>query len=183
MNADAHLNLDAIRMAELKRAMGGFATGVTIVATSHGGADYGMTCNSFNTVSLDPPLVLWSVRKQSASRAAFTGSSGYTVSVLGSHQQALAERFTHGAPTERFDGVGTTRLPTGRVRLDDAVSWFDCTLEQVVGAGDHDVLIGRVIAFAAGAGEPLVYVHGGFTAPLRAASREVATASGRPVRR
>lgn len=162
MNADAHLNLDAIRTAELKRAMGGFATGVTVVATHHDGADHGMTCNSFNTVSLHPPMVLWSIRKESASRPAFENGGGYTVSVLGAHQRALALRFTQGAPQRRFEGVATDRLDTGRLRLSDTVAWFDCRLEQVVDAGDHDVLIGRVLAFASTDKPPLLYVHGAF---------------------
>lgn len=162
MNADAHLNLAALEQAELKRAMGCFATGVTIAATRHGGADHGMTCNSFNTVSLEPAMVLWSIRKQSASRAAFLESGGYTISVLGADQRALAERFTKGAPQARFDGVDAERLPSGRLRVADAIAWFDCELVEAVSAGDHDVLIGRVIAFAARPDAPLLYVHGAF---------------------
>jgi len=175
MNADAHLNLDAIRTAELKLAMGGFATGVTIVATRHDGADHAMTCNSFNTVSLHPPMVLWSIRKESASRHAFVEGDGYSVSVLGAHQRDLAMHFTQGPPHRRFDDVTADRLETGRLKLSDTVAWFDCALEQVVDAGDHDVLIGRVLAFASTSKPPLLYVHGEFVgnapasvAPLRA---------------
>lgn len=162
MNADAHLNLTALETAELKRAMGCFATGVTIAATHHEGADHGMTCNSFNTVSLDPAMVLWSIRKQSASRAAFLESGGYTISVLGAGQRDLAERFTRGLPQERFDGVGSERLPSGRPCIADAIAWFDCAIEHVLSAGDHDVLVGRVLSFAAAPDAPLLYVHGDF---------------------
>lgn len=162
MNANAHLNAQAIMTAELKRAMGGFATGVTIVVTSHDGVDHGMTCNSFNTVSLDPPMVLWSIRKESHSREAFVAGGGYSVSVLGDHQQALAMRFAKGEPLQRFAGVDVERLPTGRLKLADTVAWFDCTLEKVVDAGDHDILIGQVIDFASSDKSPLLYVHGGF---------------------
>ena len=162
MNADAHLNLDALQKAELKRAMGTFATGVTVVATRHDGADYGMTCNSFNTVSLDPPMVLWSIRKESASREAFIRGDGYTVSILAGGQAELARHFTRGLPQRRFVGVDTDRLGTGRLKLSGAVAWFDCALEQIVSAGDHDVLIGRVLSYASRPGEPLLYVHGRF---------------------
>lgn len=162
MNADAHLNLTALEQAELKRAMGCFATGVTIAATRHGGADHAMTCNSFNTVSLEPALVLWSIRKQSASRTAFLDGGGYTISVLGAEQQDIAERFTRGAPHRRFDEIAAHRLPSGRLRVSGAIAWFDCELVEAVSAGDHDVLIGRVIGFAAEPAAPLLYVHGAF---------------------
>lgn len=162
MNADAHLNLSALEQAELKRAMGCFATGVTVAATHHDGLDVGMTCNSFNTVSLDPALVLWSIRQQSTSRQAFTRGGGYTISVLGAGQRALAERFTKGAPHQRFDGVLANRQPSGRLTVADAVAWFDCELARVVPAGDHDILIGRVLSFAAEPAAPLLYLNGRF---------------------
>jgi flavin reductase (DIM6/NTAB) family NADH-FMN oxidoreductase RutF len=81
---------------QLRDAMSHFATGVTVVTTHFEGEDYGMTCNSFSTVSLDPALVLWSIRKESLSHIAFTQSGGYMVSVLASHQQAVAMQFTRG---------------------------------------------------------------------------------------
>lgn len=162
MNADAHLNLTALQQAELKRAMGCFATGVTIAATHYDGIDVGMTCNSFNTVSLDPAMVLWSIRQQSGSRQAFTRGDGYTISVLGADQRALAERFTEGLPHERFNEVPANRQPSGRLTIKGAVAWFDCRLEQVVSAGDHDILIGRVLSFAAEPAAPLVYINGRF---------------------
>ena len=168
MNAHAHLNAEAIHTAELKRAMGGFATGVTVVATRHDGVDHGMTCNSFNTVSLDPALVLWSIRKESHSRDAFLAGGGYSVSILGARQRDLAMRFATGEPVGRFDGVAVDRLASGRLRLSDTVAWFDCTLEQVIEAGDHHVLIGRVLSFASSDAPPLLYVHGRFEAAASA---------------
>ncbi len=131
-------------IAELKDAMGRFTTGVTVVTTRHAGTDYGMTCNSFNTVSLDPPLVMWCIRKNSQSHDAFTAGSGYVVNVLAASQEALAMKFTHGSHAERFEGVLCESTPTGKQRLKGVVAWFDCTLDQTVSAGDHDILIGRV---------------------------------------
>lgn len=162
MTADAHLNMDALRKADLKRAMGSFATGVTIVATRFGGADHAMTCNSFNTVSLDPPMVLWSIRKQSHSLDAFLNGGGYSVSVLGTHQRAIASRFTTGDPTMRLESVETAILSSGRKRLADNQAWFDCTLQQAVEAGDHFILIGRIVAYASDASAPLIYVNGDY---------------------
>ena len=162
MNADAHLNLNALNQKALKEAMGCFATGVTVVTTQFDGGDYGMTCNSFNTVSLDPPLVLWSVRRASASHDAFVRGGGYTVSVLGADQEDIAHRFTRGTPAERFAGLPVMRLPTGRLVIEGAVAWFDCSLDKAIEAGDHDVLIGRVLEFASTSKDPLGYLRGEF---------------------
>jgi flavin reductase (DIM6/NTAB) family NADH-FMN oxidoreductase RutF len=146
----------------LRDAMSHFATGVTVVTTHFEGQDYGMTCNSFSTVSLDPALVLWSIRKESHSHLAFTHSSGYMVSVLASHQQDIAMQFTHGTQVDRFHNVPVERSNAQNFPLiTGAVAWFDCQLEQVVTAGDHDILIGRVVDFGsltdATVGESLIY--------------------------
>ncbi|MEN0000235.1 MAG: flavin reductase family protein [Pseudomonadota bacterium] len=162
MNADAHLNIDALNEAELKRAMGCFATGVTIVTANHEGTDIGMTCNSFNTVSLDPAMVLWSIRKESGSNKAFREAGGYMINILASDQKQTALQFTKGSHAERFADVPTDRLSSGRLMLTDAVAWFDCAIEQIVSAGDHDILIGRVLSFASTQKEPLLYLKGQF---------------------
>ena len=153
---------------ELRNAMSHFTTGVTVVTARFENQDWGMTCNSFSTVSLDPALVLWSIRKESLSHPAFTQSGGYTVSVLASTQQHLAMQFTHGTQAERFHHVGVERTPSGRPRISAAVAWFDCKIEQVVTAGDHDILIGRVLDFGSHEGESLVYSqrHFGSFKPL-----------------
>ena len=165
MNADVHLNLETLNQSALKRAMGCFVTGIAVVTTRHEGVDFGMTCNSFNTVSLDPPLVLWSVQRSASSYEAFTRSGGYAVSILDADQDKLVRRFTHGPQEERFAGLPLTRLESGRVVLDGAVAWFDCSLEKSVSAGDQDVLIGRVLDFASqDDGSPLGYGRGEFKA-------------------
>jgi flavin reductase (DIM6/NTAB) family NADH-FMN oxidoreductase RutF len=141
----------------LKEAMGSFTTGVTVVTTHHAGSDWGMTCNSFNTVSLDPAMVLWSIRKASNSHSAFVLGGGFTINILAKHQKALALNFTSGSQAERFANAGIERLASGRARIDDALAWFDCELVQAVEAGDHDILIGRVLDFGRQAGEGLAY--------------------------
>jgi flavin reductase (DIM6/NTAB) family NADH-FMN oxidoreductase RutF len=142
----------------LRDAMSHFATGVTVVSTHFEGQHVGMTCNSFSTVSLEPALVLWNIRKESHSHLAFTQSSGYLVSVLAKEQQALAMQFTHGTQAERFHNVTLEHCASSRnARIAGAVAWFDCKLEQIVTAGDHDILIGRVLEFGSHDGEALVY--------------------------
>lgn len=163
MNAEPNLSFEALEKARLKQAMGTFATGVTVVSTHVDGIDYGMTCNSFNTVSLEPAMVLWSIAKSSGSHDAFINGGGYTVSVLPEGSQKTAMQFTRGAPQERYDGLATRRLESGRLILGDAVAWFDCTIDQIVPAGDHDVLIARVLEFQSTDREPMVYLKGQFT--------------------
>lgn len=162
MNADAHLNLDALNKQALKNAMGCFATGVTVVTTNVDGVDYGMTCNSFNTVSLDPAMVLWSIRRASANFDIYTRATGYTVNILAASQQEDAMRFARGTQEERFEGMKVRRLDTGRLNLQNATAWFDCEMHNVVEAGDHDILIGRVLSFASNGAAPLGYLNGKF---------------------
>jgi 3-hydroxy-9,10-secoandrosta-1,3,5(10)-triene-9,17-dione monooxygenase reductase component len=138
--------------------MSHFATGITVVSTHFEGQNVGMTCNSFSTVSLDPALVLWSIRKESHSHIAFTHSGGYMVSVLAKQQQHVAMQFTHGTQEERFHNVDLEHCAaSSNPRIANAVAWFDCKLEQIVTAGDHDILIGRVLEFGSHEGEALIY--------------------------
>jgi flavin reductase (DIM6/NTAB) family NADH-FMN oxidoreductase RutF len=137
---------DALAMVSLKDAMSRFTTGVTVVTTQLDGQDYGMTCNSFNTVSLEPPMVMWCIRNNSASFQAYTQSKGYVVNILAATQQAQAMKFTQGSQSERFEGLPLHTAPSGMTRLDGVAAWLDCSLEQTVTAGDHTILIGRVNA-------------------------------------
>jgi 3-hydroxy-9,10-secoandrosta-1,3,5(10)-triene-9,17-dione monooxygenase reductase component len=155
--------------SDIKQAMASFATGVTVITAHHAGQDFGMTCNSFNTVSLEPALVLWSIRQSSLSRAHFEAAGGYTVNILSYAQhktQDLAMRFTKGSQAERFAGLELVRLATGRPQIVGSAAWFDCELEQIIPAGDHDIMLGRVLNFGlspdaavGSSAEPLVYAQ------------------------
>ena len=133
--------------ADYRKALSCFATGVTVITSRWQDRDWGMTCNSFASVSLTPPLVLWSIRKAASSLEAFTRSGGFTVSVLSQPQQALARQFASGDMAARFAGVPVQRQDSERLRLTDALAWFDCTLHQLVDAGDHHIVIGQVRDF------------------------------------
>jgi flavin reductase (DIM6/NTAB) family NADH-FMN oxidoreductase RutF len=133
--------------AVYRKALSCFATGVTVVTTHWQDADWGMTCNSFSSVSLEPRLVLWSIRKASASLQAFLGSGGFSVSILAQPQANLARQFSAGDMSARFEGVTLHRQDSGRPRLAHALAWFDCSLHQSVDAGDHHILIGQVQDF------------------------------------
>ena len=145
-----------------RNALSCFATGVTVVSAHHDAQDWGMTCNSFSSVSLEPRLVLWSIRQSASSRAAFVSSGGYTVSVLSDDQQALAGQFSTGDMAQRFAGVAADRLASGRLRLAGSSAWFDCALVQVIPAGDHDILLGEVRDFGCSTLAPLIYAQGQF---------------------
>ncbi len=146
----------------LRDAFGTFATGVTLVTTYWNGQDWGMTCSSFNAVSLDPALVLWNIRHSSASHEAFVRGGGYTVSVLGVEHKDLAQAFARGTQPERFAAGQFVRLGSQRLQLASALAWFDCTLQQQVRAGDHDILIGQIDQFGSRDGKGLVFERGQF---------------------
>ncbi len=145
-----------------------FTTGVTVVTAHTQGQDWGMTCNSFNTVSLDPAMVLWSVRKTSLSHPAFVNAGGYMVNVLGAQQKDVALKFAQGAQAQRFADQPLVRGVNQHPRLDGVIAWFDCRLAQVVSAGDHDILIGEVLDFGVQSGNGLAYAQRAFgvLAPL-----------------
>jgi flavin reductase (DIM6/NTAB) family NADH-FMN oxidoreductase RutF len=146
----------------IKDAMSCFTTGVTVVTAHTQGQDWGMTCNSFNTVSLEPAMVLWSVRKTSQSHAAFVNAGGYMVNVLGAQQKDVALKFAQGAQHERFADQPLVRGVNQHPRLEGVIAWFDCRLAQVVAAGDHDILIGEVLDFGVHAGHGLAYAQRSF---------------------
>ncbi len=139
-----------------------FTTGVTVVTAHTQGQDWGMTCNSFNTVSLDPAMVLWSVRKSSHSHEAFVTAGGYMVNVLGAQQKEVALKFAQGTQDERFSEEHLVRGVNQHPRLEGVIAWFDCRIAQVVSAGDHDILIGEVLDFGVQAGHGLAYAQRSF---------------------
>ena len=151
------------RNGPLRHALSQFTTGVTIVtASAPDGTPVGMTANSFSSVSLEPPLVLWSVSLQAASQAVFRNCERYLVHVLAADQLELAKRFaTRGA--DRFDTQSGTAWSSNGAqppRLDGCVAWFECANRSQYEEGDHVILIGRVDAFAVNGGTPLVFHDG-----------------------
>ncbi|CAN5334720.1 hypothetical protein BH18ACT9_BH18ACT9_20620 [soil metagenome] len=143
---------------DLRRALGQYATGVTVVTTRHDGRSFGMTANSFTSVSLNPPLVLWAAAKSSPSLAAFEVAERFGVNVLASDQHHLSRQFsTTGA--DKFEGVRLTGEDPPL--LEGAVAQFVCRRTEQVDAGDHVVFLGELESYTAPGGEPLVF-HSGF---------------------
>ncbi len=147
--------------AEFRSALGMFATGVTIVtARTAQGALVGLTASSFNSVSLSPPLVLWSLSKAAASMATFSAGSHYAINILRAEQLDLAKQFaTPGV--DRFAGVKYHAGSTGAPLLDGAAATFECFNRSRYEEGDHVIFVGEVERCAHHAGaSPLLY-HGG----------------------
>lgn len=147
--------------AEFRTALGMFATGVTIVtARTADGTLVGLTANSFNSVSLEPPLVLWSLSRTAASMPAFQAGSHYAINILGADQQALALRFAakgvdRFADVEFVEGVGGAPLLAG------AAASFECFNRSRYDEGDHVIFVGEVERCTHREGaSPLLY-HGG----------------------
>ena len=146
---------------EFRAALGMFATGVTIVtARGPDGAPVGLTANSFNSVSLAPPLVLWSLSRRAGSMAAFSAGSHYAINILAADQHALAERFASKA-VDRFAGVAWHEGSAGAPVIDGAVAVFECFNRSRYDEGDHVIFVGEVERCAHRAGaQPLIF-HGG----------------------
>ena len=145
----------------LREALGSFATGVTVITTvTPQGDRIGLTANSFTSVSLEPPLVLWSLKKNSANLEAFSGASHFAVNVLTNRQKHLCSRFAGRVEGDRFDGVALEPSPLNLPLLAESLAQFECSTEQVIDAGDHVMLLGRVERFQKGQGEALIFSGG-----------------------
>jgi flavin reductase (DIM6/NTAB) family NADH-FMN oxidoreductase RutF len=159
--------LDRGRIDEraLRKALGLFATGVAVVTTrSHCGRLAGLTANSFAPVSLDPPLVLWSLRQDAPSMACFTGSDHFAVNVLGVGQRSLSRHFSSPRP-DKFSGITYAPGLGGCPLLSGALAQFECAIENTIPGGDHVILLGRVLRAAYREGEPLIFATGGYWRP------------------
>jgi flavin reductase (DIM6/NTAB) family NADH-FMN oxidoreductase RutF len=145
---------------QLRRALGAFGTGVTVVSTlAPGGGPVGVTANSFSSVSLDPPIVLWSLNRRSPSLAAFDHCGRFVVNVLGLEQVALSRRFATSQP-DKFDGVAHQRGLGGLPVLHGAAATFECITQQRIEVGDHILFLGLVRAFEHRHGAGLLYCQG-----------------------
>lgn len=125
-------------------ALSQFATGVTIITTRlENGQFLGLTASSFNSVSIDPPLVLWSLARKASSMPVFSGNSHYVINILAADQIDLAKRFAQRADN-RFDGVEFELSQTGLPILKGVAAWFECHNRNRYPEGDHVIFVGEV---------------------------------------
>jgi flavin reductase (DIM6/NTAB) family NADH-FMN oxidoreductase RutF len=147
---------------DFRRALGTFATGVTIItAAVADGKPVGLTCNSFASVSLNPPLVLWSLLAFSPSMATFQNASHFAVNVLGVSQRDLARQFATPAD-DKFAGVDWTPGLGGAPLVAGTVAAFQCRTVARYYGGDHIIFLGAVEAYTYNHDEPLLFARGGF---------------------
>jgi flavin reductase (DIM6/NTAB) family NADH-FMN oxidoreductase RutF len=151
----------AFSQREFRASLAMFATGVTIVtARTPAGVLVGLTANSFNSVSLQPPLVLWSLAQGAGSMAALSTGSHYAINILAADQKALAERFASGR-TDRWQGVAYTEGASGAPLLDGAAASFECFNRSRYEEGDHVIFVGEVERCTHRSGAAPLLFHGG----------------------
>jgi flavin reductase (DIM6/NTAB) family NADH-FMN oxidoreductase RutF len=147
---------------DFRNALGTYATGVTIITAADAeGRPYGLTCNSFASVSLNPPLVLWSLLLYSASLNVFQNASHFAVNVLGESQQALASKFAKSSD-DKFDGVQWNPGLGSAPLLAGCVANFQCRSVNRYYGGDHVIFLGAVEAYSYNRNEPLLFLSGSF---------------------
>ena len=148
--------------AVFRQLCGRFATGVVIVTTSaEDGRPVGMTANSFASVSLDPPLVSVNVDQGADMHRHLARATHFAINILESRQEALSRRFA-GEHADRFEGVGYRAGETGLPLLDGVLATIECDLCTRFEAGDHTIVVGRVIGGSTADGRPLLYYRGGY---------------------
>jgi flavin-dependent trigonelline monooxygenase, reductase component len=156
----------AIDRRELRRALGRFVTGVTVLTALDGdGRLRGLTANSFTSVSLDPPLVLVCIDHRTASHDVFESTEGFVVNILADDQTELANRFASSG-ADKFEDVAMVGRRGGPPVLDGCTAWLQCDVESRFPAGDHLVVIGRVREFATEDAQPLAFCQGAYVSLL-----------------
>ncbi|ROO85626.1 flavin reductase (DIM6/NTAB) family NADH-FMN oxidoreductase RutF [Actinocorallia herbida] len=152
-----------IESARYRQVLGQYPTGVVVVtALDAAGTAVGMVVGSFTSVSLDPPLVAFLPDKNSSSwRSLRESGDRFCVNVLAAAQEDVC-RAVATRKTDKFHDIGWQPSPQGNPIIDGAVAWIDCVTEQIHDAGDHDIVIGRVLDLDLGDGEPLLFYRGGY---------------------
>lgn len=161
--------MDADKRRQLRDAFGAFMTGVTVVTTHDAkGEPIGFTANSFSSVSLDPALLLVSIDKRSANFEHFTQCRHFAVNILAEQQKETSNVFAQKI-ADRFARVGWHCGEQGTPLIDESSAWFECSLHQVIDAGDHAILIGNVLQFASSGTAGLGYYRGAYFTPYQQA--------------
>jgi len=146
----------------LRKALGSFATGVTVVtARGKDGQRVGMTANSFNSVSLSPALVLWSIDKSSNCFDDFIQAENYVIHILGQDQQSISDQFAKSGG-DKFAEINCSENHAGVPILPECSAYFECSIEHQYDGGDHIILVGRVANFVDSGSAPLIFYRGDY---------------------
>ena len=144
----------------LRRAMRAWTTGVTVITAAHGGQQYGMTVNSFTSISLEPPLVCVTLKRLTHTHELVEKSGEFAVTILSAAQKELSARFAgkHPQVTDRFEGVPTTTLSIPAPLIEGGMAFFNCRVLNARAVGENTLFVAEVIAAKGeGEGDPLVY--------------------------
>jgi flavin reductase (DIM6/NTAB) family NADH-FMN oxidoreductase RutF len=147
--------------ARFREVLGHFVTGVTIVTAMEGAEPVGFTCQAFTSLSLDPPLVALAPGKSSTSWPRIAAAGSFCVNILSEDQEALGRDFAVSGG-DKFTGVGWRPAANGAPILDGTLAWVECEFELAHDAGDHELVVGRVLEMGVNRRRPLVYYRGGF---------------------
>lgn len=151
---------------ELRHAFGRFATGIAIITTlDEDGKPYGLTINSFVSVSMAPPMISWNVIRGSTAHQKITRAGRFVVNVLANHQRDVAQQMT-GPIEHRFASVPYHDSSSGLPIISDTLATFECDTHSMIAAGDHDIVLGTVRQFEHREGSPLVYWRGGYATAM-----------------
>lgn len=167
MNSSINKQVDTLFDSKaFRRALGNFATGVTIMtAQNAAGQKVGVTANSFNSVSLDPPLILWSIDKRSSSYDVFAEATHFAVNILAADQIEMSNQFAR-SKDDKYANVdcelGAGQAPV----LQECSAVFECERFNIVEGGDHWIIIGRVVNFQDNGRSPLLYHQGAYSSVL-----------------
>jgi flavin reductase (DIM6/NTAB) family NADH-FMN oxidoreductase RutF len=146
---------------EFRHVLGHFASGIVIITGCHESEPVGLTCQSFFSVSIEPPLVAIAVAKTSVSWPRIMRGGAFCINILSHEQLHICHAFAVSGE-RKFDGVNWHQGPGGLPRIDRALAWIDCRIDKAVEAGDHEIVIGSVENLTAGGGSPLLFFRGEF---------------------
>lgn len=150
----------ALDSEQLRHAMRAWTTGVAVVTAQHDGHRYGMTVNSFTSISLDPPLISVALRQLTHTHELAEKSGEFAITILASHQKDLSDRFAGKLPhiQDRFDSVATETLAIDAPLIQGGIACFNCRVVKAIPVGENTLFVAEVIAVRGeGDGNPLVY--------------------------
>jgi len=151
-------------MKKFRQCLSKFATGVTVVTCASGdGRPYGITANSFSSVSLEPRLILWNVAKVSNSLQAFLDAKYFAINILATDQRELSSHFAKSDHT-LFDDIEIDRSGQNVPLIPDSLACFECRTSQIHDCGDHYIIIGEVLKFRSTEADPLLFFNGQYAA-------------------
>lgn len=157
-----------VTQGDFRRAMGCFATGVTVITVANDGQVEGMTANAFTSVSLDPLLVLVCVDHKARTHAHLHARKRFGINVLAEHQRKISEHYAlvdrDPAHAESVAGARFDYTPQGTPILHGALAYLECRLQATQEAGDHTIFIAEVEDLVVREGKPLLYFHAGYYA-------------------